>query len=71
MFLLNSLWQGWPKVTTLPINTWAMHYSTEMWSTDVAEFKPDPWMVNEDVSVTEKYFVPVSPWDKDGAAVKK
>ncbi|KUI53743.1 Pisatin demethylase [Cytospora mali] len=47
-----------PKGTTLSVNPWVMHSSTEFWGPDAAEFNPDRWMKNEDVAVMEKYFIP-------------
>ena len=51
-----------PKGTIVSINPWVMHYSTEIWGPDAAEFKPDRWMESEDAAMMDKYFIPVSSY---------
>ncbi|KAK9773521.1 putative Cytochrome P450 [Seiridium cardinale] len=50
--------------TILSINSWVMHYSTEIWGPDAAEFKPERWL-GDDAAVLEKYFM---PWGQGYAA---
>ncbi|KAI1845677.1 hypothetical protein JX266_008288 [Neoarthrinium moseri] len=46
-----------PAGTTLSINPWVIHYSTELWGPDAREFNPDRWF-RDDILEKEKYFIP-------------
>ncbi|KAI1848539.1 hypothetical protein JX265_013787 [Neoarthrinium moseri] len=50
--------------TILSINSWVMHYSTEIWGPDAADFRPGRWLA-ADAAVLEKFFM---PWGQGYAA---
>ncbi|KAK6218188.1 hypothetical protein LQW54_002941 [Pestalotiopsis sp. IQ-011] len=41
------------------VNSWVIHFSTEIWGSDAAEFRPDRWL-GENAAALEKNFMPVS-----------
>lgn len=47
--------------TLVSVNSWVIHFSTEIWGPDAAEFRPDRWL-GENAAALEKNFMPVSPF---------
>lgn len=45
--------------TLVSVNSWVIHFSTEIWGPDAAEFRPDRWL-GEHAAALEKNFMPVS-----------
>jgi cytochrome P450 len=48
-----------PEGTTVSVNPWVMHHSTELWGKDAHTFNPDRWL-GKDATLREKYWVSVS-----------
>jgi cytochrome P450 len=48
-----------PEGTTVSVNPWVMHHSTELWGDDAHAFNPDRWL-GKDAALREKYWVSVS-----------
>jgi cytochrome P450 len=48
-----------PEGTTVSVNPWVMHHSTELWGDDAHAFNPDRWL-GKDAVLREKYWVSVS-----------
>ncbi|KAI1852797.1 hypothetical protein JX266_002338 [Neoarthrinium moseri] len=46
-----------PEGTTLSVNPWVLHHSTELWGGDADEWKPERWL-GDDTTVLEKNWIP-------------
>lgn len=48
--------------TLVSVNSWVIHFSTEIWGSDAAEFRPDRWLEPNGAAL-EKQFMPVSSFN--------